>query len=37
MLVNGVFCYRVNDAGKVASLRAFWEIENLKAFAARPG
>lgn len=37
MLVNGVFCYRVNDQGKVTSLRAFWEIGNLKAFAAQPG
>lgn len=24
---EGVFVYRVNDDGKIASLRAFWEVE----------
>lgn len=24
---EGVFVYRVNDAGKIASLRAFWEVD----------
>lgn len=24
---EGVFIYRVNDAGKIVSLRAFWEVE----------
>jgi ketosteroid isomerase-like protein len=33
MLVEGVFTYRVNDAGKVTALRAFWELGNLKMFA----
>ena len=25
--VNGVFVYRVNDAGKLLSLRTYWEYE----------
>jgi ketosteroid isomerase-like protein len=25
---NGVFVYRVNEAGKLLSLRAFWEFAN---------
>ncbi|MDP1069655.1 hypothetical protein, partial [Klebsiella pneumoniae] len=24
---EGVFVYRVNDDGKIASLRAFWEVD----------
>ena len=35
MLVDGVYCYRVNDQGRLVSLRAFWEMANLKAFAAQ--
>jgi len=31
MVVNGVFTYRVNEAGKVVALRAFWEPAKLKA------
>jgi len=31
MVVNGVFTYRVNDAGKVVALRAFWEMSKMKA------
>ena len=31
-IVNGVFTYRVNDAGKVTNLRAYWEIGNIKVF-----
>lgn len=31
MVVNGVFTYRVNEAGKVIALRAFWEPAKLKA------
>ncbi|MDH3214559.1 MAG: nuclear transport factor 2 family protein [Myxococcales bacterium] len=31
-LVDGVFTYRVNEAGKVTALRAFWEIDRLKLF-----
>jgi hypothetical protein len=31
-LVNGVFTYRVNDAGKVTNLRAYWEIGNIRVF-----
>jgi ketosteroid isomerase-like protein len=33
MVVNGVFTYRVNEAGKVVALRAFWEPAKLKAVA----
>jgi hypothetical protein len=29
-LVDGVFVYRVRDDGRLESLRAFWEIGNLK-------
>jgi steroid delta-isomerase len=29
-LVNGVFVYRVNAEGELASLRAFWEFDQLK-------
>jgi steroid delta-isomerase len=32
MLVDGVYTYRVDDAGKVTALRAFWEMDNMKAF-----
>ena len=32
-LVDGVFVYRVNAVGKLASLRAFWEVDKLKIFA----
>jgi len=28
---DGVFVYRVNDAGKLVSLRAFWEFEKMLA------
>ena len=35
MLVDGVFTYKVNDAGKVLSLRAYWEFGGLKAFPPR--
>ena len=31
-LVEGVFSYRVDDAGKVTALRAFWEFERMKIF-----
>ena len=31
-IVNGVFSYRVNDAGRVTNLRAYWEIGNIKVF-----
>ena len=31
-IVNGVFTYRVDGAGKVTNLRAYWEIGNLKVF-----
>ena len=33
MIVTGVFTYRVNEAGKVAAMRAYWEMGGLKAFA----
>jgi len=32
MLVTGVFTYRVNEAGKLAAMRAYWEMGGLKAF-----
>lgn len=35
MDAEGVFVYRVNDAGKIRSLRAFWEFERAMA-TARP-
>ena len=28
---DGVFVYRVNDAGKLVSLRAFWEFDQMMA------
>lgn len=31
-LINGVFVYRVDDAGKVLSLRTFWETDDMKMF-----
>ena len=27
--VNGVFTYRVNDAGKIVALRGFWELDEM--------
>jgi ketosteroid isomerase-like protein len=32
MLVTGVFTYRVNDAGKLAAMRAYWELADVRAF-----
>jgi steroid delta-isomerase len=32
-LVDGVFTYRVNAAGKLAALRAYWDPDKLKIFA----
>jgi hypothetical protein len=34
MVVNGVFTYRVDAAGKVLALRAFWEPARIKPIAA---
>jgi hypothetical protein len=31
-IVNGVFTYRVDEAGKLTSLRAYWEIGSIKVF-----
>jgi hypothetical protein len=31
-LVTGVFSYKVNDEGKLLSLRAFWELPQMKIF-----
>ena len=28
--VTGIFCYRVDDAGKLASLRGFWQMSDMK-------
>jgi ketosteroid isomerase-like protein len=33
MIVNGVFTYRVNEAGKVVALRAYWEPTRMKSVA----
>ena len=30
-VAEGVFVYKVNDAGKLVSLRAFWEFERMMA------
>ncbi len=35
-LAEGVFVYRVNDAGKIISLRAFWEFEKMIATFTQP-
>jgi steroid delta-isomerase len=34
MVVNGVFTYRVDAAGKVVALRAFWEPARIKPISA---
>lgn len=34
---EGVFVYRVNDAGKIVSLRAYWEMDRVVASAREPG
>lgn len=34
VVVNGVFTYRVDAAGKVVALRAFWEPARIKAVPA---
>jgi steroid Delta-isomerase len=34
--VDGVFTYRVDDAGKVLALRAYWEFEKMRFFPATP-
>ncbi|MFQ5416179.1 MAG: nuclear transport factor 2 family protein [Myxococcota bacterium] len=31
-IVSGVFTYKVNEAGKLLSLRAFWELPEMKIF-----
>lgn len=33
---DGVFKYRVNDEGKITSLRAFWEIDRLMKTVTNP-
>jgi steroid Delta-isomerase len=35
-IAEGVFVYRVNAAGKIVSLRAFWEFEKMMASAMPP-
>ena len=34
--VDGVFTYRVDAAGKVLALRAYWEFERMRFFPATP-
>lgn len=36
MIVEGVFTYRVDRTGKLASLRAFWEPGQVRTLPARP-
>jgi steroid delta-isomerase len=31
MKVNGIFTYRVNEAGKLVSLRGYWELKDAQA------
>jgi steroid delta-isomerase len=31
-IINGVFVYRVDEAGRVAALRTYWEVENMKLY-----
>jgi ketosteroid isomerase-like protein len=33
MIVNGVFTYRVDEAGRVVALRAYWEPARMKSVA----
>jgi ketosteroid isomerase-like protein len=33
VVAEGVFTYRVNDEGKIAALRAFWELDKATASA----
>jgi len=35
-IVGGVFTYRVNGEGKLASLRAYWEVGELTVFPPQP-
>lgn len=35
-VAEGVFVYRVNDQGKLVSLRAFWEFEKMLASMTAP-
>ena len=35
-IVNGVFTYRVNDEGRLTSLRAYWEIGGIQVFPPQP-
>jgi steroid Delta-isomerase len=34
MLVDGVFTYRVDAVGKLAAMRAYWELARVKGFVA---
>jgi len=34
--VDGVFVYRVNDAGKLVSMRAHWEFDRMLASMSAP-
>jgi steroid delta-isomerase len=35
VIAEGVFTYRVNDAGKMVALRAFWELDRATASARK--
>jgi len=30
-IVNGIFTYRVNDAGKLTNLRGYWAVEDMQS------
>ncbi len=34
MVVDGIFTYRVNESGKLVSLRGFWDIDEMKVESA---
>ena len=36
VIVDGVFTYRIDDAGRLAALRAFWEQDKMTIEAAPP-
>lgn len=35
-VAEGVFTYRVNDAGKIVALRAYWEFDQMLAGMTKP-
>jgi steroid delta-isomerase len=35
VIVDGVFTYRIDDSGRLAALRAFWEQDNMRVEPAK--